>query len=66
MKCANCGNTDQEFLFDEDDTFYCSICDHRTRKDNGMDDSVECPYCHQMRDRKAYYCRHCNMSWGST
>ena len=26
------------------------------------DDLVERPYCHRMRDRKAYYCRYCNDS----
>ncbi len=59
-RCAYCGNTDNKTLFDEDDTFYCSKCTHRTRKDNGKDDVVKCPYCHRMRDRKAYYCRYCN------
>ena len=62
MKCANCGNTNESTLWDEDDTIYCSICNHRTNKENGEDDIVECPYCHRMRDRKAYYCRYCNDS----
>ncbi|MDY3846221.1 MAG: hypothetical protein SOZ62_04880 [Eubacteriales bacterium] len=62
MKCANCGNTNESSLWDEDDTIYCSLCHHRTSKDSGEDDLVECPYCHRMRDRKAYYCRYCNDS----
>ena len=59
FKCANCGNDNQESLFDEDDTFYCSKCAHRTRIDNGEDDSVICPCCGELRDRKAAYCRNC-------
>lgn len=62
MKCANCGNTDERFLLDEGDTIYCSKCCHRTSKETGEDDLVECPYCHRMRDRKAMYCRRCNDS----
>lgn len=62
MICANCGNSDERSLWDEGDTFYCSICHHRTLVDSGEDDSVECPYCHRMRDRKAMYCRYCNDS----
>ncbi len=62
MKCANCGNTDENTLWDEDDTVYCSRCCHRTSKETGEDDLVECPYCHRMRDRKAMYCRWCNDS----
>lgn len=62
LKCANCGNTDSNTLWDEGDTIYCSKCCHRTRKDDGEDDLVECPYCHRMRDRKAMYCRWCNDS----
>ena len=61
-KCANCGNTDNSTLWDEDDTIYCSKCCHRTAKSTGEDDLVECPFCHRMRDRKAYYCRYCNDS----
>ncbi|MEI2989133.1 MAG: hypothetical protein ACLUV3_08000 [Oscillospiraceae bacterium] len=62
MKCANCGNTDENTLWDEDDTIYCSKCCHLTSKETGEDDLVECPYCHRMRDRKAMYCRWCNDS----
>lgn len=61
MKCANCGNEDEKTLWDEGDTIYCSLCAHRTRISDGEDDLVECPHCHEMRDRKAYYCRNCNM-----
>lgn len=61
-RCANCGNTDENTLWDEGDTIYCSKCCHRTRVDDGADDLVECPYCHRMRDRKAMYCRWCNDS----
>lgn len=64
MKCANCGNSDKKTLWDEGDTFYCSKCYHRTSIKTGEDDLVECPYCHNMRDRKAYHCRHCNTAWG--
>ena len=63
MKCAHCGNVDENSLWDEDDTFYCSKCAHRTLYETGEDDLVECPYCHEMRDRKAYYCRNCNEVW---
>lgn len=62
MRCAYCGNEDERTLFDEDDTFYCQKCCHRTRKADGKDDVKECPYCHRMRDRKAMYCRWCNSS----
>jgi len=60
MKCANCGNTNETSLFDEGDTVLCVRCYHRTSKETGEDDVVECPYCHRMRDRKAMYCRWCN------
>lgn len=60
MKCANCGNTDDRTLWDEGDTILCSECYHRTRISDGEDDSIECPYCHRMRDRKAMHCRWCN------
>jgi len=64
MRCANCGNEKKSLLWDEGDTIYCSLCCHRTSKLTGEDDSVECPYCHRMRDRKAMYCRYCNdSSW---
>lgn len=67
MKCANCGNTNESTLWDEGDTIYCSKCCHRTSKDSGEDDLVECPCCHRMRDRKAMYCRWCNDStWMSS
>lgn len=62
IRCANCGNTDINSLWDEGDTIYCSKCTHRTLKATGVDDLVECPYCHRMRDRKAMYCRWCNDS----
>lgn len=60
MKCANCGNTNQSSLFDDDDTIYCSKCCHRTSKSTGKDDLVICPICHHPRDRKAAYCMWCN------
>lgn len=64
MRCANCGNTDENTLWYEGDTVYCSLCTYRTSLDTGDDDVVECPYCHRMRDRKAMYCRWCNdSSW---
>lgn len=67
MKCAHCGNTNESSLWDENDTIYCSLCHHRTSKESGEDDLVECPYCHRMRDRKAYYCRYCNDStWAAS
>ncbi|MCD7771528.1 MAG: hypothetical protein LUH23_05525 [Oscillospiraceae bacterium] len=62
MKCAHCGNTDENSLFDEKEEIYCSKCHHRTLKSTGEDDLVECPFCHRMRDRKAMYCRWCNDS----
>ena len=61
-KCANCGNENEMTLWDEGDTIYCSECCHRTRKEDGEDDLVECPVCHHMKDRKAYYCMWCNNS----
>ena len=64
MKCDNCGNMDMRTLWDEGDTYYCSVCYHRTRANDGADDLVECPICHNLRDRKAYYCRNCNAPWG--
>lgn len=64
MRCANCGNTDENTLWDDGDTIYCSRCTHRTSVYTGEDDVIECPYCHRMRDRKAMYCRWCNnTSW---
>lgn len=62
MRCANCGNTDENTLWDEGDTIYCSRCTHRTSVETGEDDVVECPFCHRLRDRKAMYCRWCNDS----
>lgn len=61
MNCANCGNDDQEWLCDEGDTVYCQKCYHRTLLSTGELDEIECKYCHNMRDRTAYYCQHCNM-----
>lgn len=65
MKCAHCGNNDTRLLCDEGDTILCQKCYHRTLKLTGEDDLVECPYCHQMRDRKAMYCKNCNIAWGA-
>ncbi len=62
MKCANCGNTDSRTLFDEGDTFYCSVCRHRTQTATGQDDLITCPYCGRLRDRKAYECMWCGYS----
>lgn len=61
MRCADYGNEDENTLWDEGGTIYCSRCTHRTRTSDGEEDLVECPHCHEMRDSKAYYCRHCNM-----
>lgn len=44
MKCANCGNEDALTFWDEEDTIYCSVCFHRTRKDTGEDNLIECAY----------------------
>ena len=60
VKCAYCGNTDKDTLWDEGDTIHCSLCFHRTSVETGKLDVVECPYCHRMRDRKALYCFFCN------
>lgn len=65
MRCANCGNENVNSLFDEGDTFYCSVCCHRTRHSDGQDDLVVCPYCNHLRDRKAMYCMWCNTAWGT-
>ena len=56
MRCADCGNEDENTLWDEGGTIYCSRCTHRTRTSDGEEDLVECPHCHEMRDSKAYYC----------
>lgn len=60
MKCAYCKNTDKRTLWDEGYTIHCLLCHHRTRKNDGEDDSIKCPYCHRMRDKKAIHCRYCN------
>lgn len=65
MKCSNCGNNDERILLDEEDTIYCSNCCHRTSKETGKDDLVECPCCGYERDRKALYCFHCGHAWGA-
>ena len=52
MKCTNCGNDNPATLWDEGDAIYCSVCTHRTRKTDFEDDSVQCPYCHRLRDKK--------------
>ena len=62
MQCANCGNTDAQYLFDEDDTFSCAKCRHRTLKQTNADDLVWCPYCGMLRDRKTSVCLWCNGS----
>lgn len=58
-KCAWCGNEDSGFLIDDDDDIYCQKCFKRTRKDNGNRDSVICPHCRKIKDRKAYQCSEC-------
>lgn len=60
MKCANCCNDNPNTLFDEGDTFYCSMCCHRTQTATGQDDLITCPHCGRLRDRKAYQCMWCN------
>ena len=65
MKCANCGNTDRKKLFDEGETFYCSVCCHRTQTATGQDDLITCPFCGRPRDRTAMYCMWCNGVIGS-
>jgi hypothetical protein len=62
MKCANCRNEDERFLWDEGDTIYCSLCHLRTNKDSGDLDLVECPNCGKLKDRKAWSCPHCGGS----
>ncbi|WP_423055585.1 hypothetical protein [Acetobacterium carbinolicum] len=62
MRCANCGNEDPNTLFDEDDTFYCKKCCHRTQTATGQDDLITCPYCGRLRDRKAFQCMWCGNS----
>lgn len=63
-KCANCGNDDENTLWDEGDTIYCSKCAHRTLVSTGEDDLVVCLYCGELRDKKVYYRRNCNNAWG--
>lgn len=43
MRCAICGNEDENTLWDEGDTIYCSRCAHRTRTSDEEEDLVECP-----------------------
>lgn len=59
MRCANCGNDNPKTLHDEGDTFYCSLCCHRTQTATGQDDLITCPYCGRLRDRKSYSCMWC-------
>lgn len=66
MKCANCGNENPKTLFEEEDTFYCSKCKHRTQKATGQDDLITCPFCGRFRDRTSMYCWWCNNSLDST
>ena len=66
MKCANCGNDDLKTLHDGGDTFYCSLCRHRTQTATGQDDLITCPYCGRLRDRKAYQCMWCCNSIGQS
>ena len=65
MKCANCGNENPKTLWDEGDTFYCSVCCHRTQTVTGQDDLITCPFCGRLRDRKAYECMWCGNSLDS-
>lgn len=65
MKCANCGNEDPRTLWDEGDTFYCSVCCHRTQTATGADDLITCPFCGRLRDRKAFECCWCGYSINS-
>ena len=55
MKCAECGNQNSDYLWDEEDTIYCSNCHSRTLKATGELDLVTCPDCGEMRDRKGFY-----------
>jgi|LSQX01.1.fsa_nt_gb DNA-directed RNA polymerase subunit RPC12/RpoP len=64
MKCANCGNDNPKTLHNEGDTFYCSLCCHRTQTATGQDDLITCPYCGRLRDRKAFQCMWCGNSIG--
>ena len=64
MKCANCSNDNPKELHDEGDTFYCSLCCHRTQTATGQDDLITCPYCGRLRDQKAYQCMWCNNTIG--
>lgn len=64
MKCANCGNDDIRTLHDEGDTFYCSLCNHRTQTATGQDDLITCPYCGRLRDRKSFQCIWCGNTIG--
>lgn len=59
MKCSNCGNDNPQTLHDEGDTFYCSLCCHRTQTATGQDDLITCPYCGRLRDRKSFQCMWC-------
>ena len=57
LKCASCERTD--FLHDEDDTVYCSICASRTYKAKGELCLVKCPFCKKKTTGKAAYCKWC-------
>ena len=64
MKCANCGNSNPKTLHEDGDTFYCSLCCHRTQTATGQDDLITCPYCGRLRDRTSHSCMWCGCSIG--
>lgn len=45
MKCAVCGNSSENDLFDEDEYIYCSICKMRTIKSSGKALVTKCRFC---------------------
>lgn len=61
MKCANCGNEDTRFLFDEPDydDIHCTKCGHWTRRSDGKDDLATCPCCKNYKPRPSYKCLIC-------
>ncbi len=62
MICAHCGSYIPDDMI-KNGLGYCQVCTHKTRVDDEEDDLIECPVCHQMRDRTAWECRWCGCSF---
>ena len=56
VPCYSCGSME---VWDEGDTVYCSPCMRRTWVSSGEAAERVCDDCGEIRDAKAYACRHC-------